>query len=403
MISLSDALKTIVEHRAMPRVMDVALVDALGKTCAADVNAKLTQPPFSASAMDGYAVRFSDMSLGCDLTVIGEAPAGAPFNGIIKAGQAVRLFTGSVIPEGANHVIIQEDVSRQGDTIKVTDEQPVARNIRRAGIDFVEGDVLIRRGEILSPGKVALAAAANHATLSIYTPMTIALLANGDELRPPGSSLKQGQIISSNQAGLGALFKSWGCRVIDLGIAADDPTDIRDRIEAANAADIIVPIGGASVGDHDHMRSSFHAAGFTPHFEKVAVRPGKPTWFAQRGEQRVLGLPGNPASAYVCAHIFLRPLLGLTDAHVTMDLPTSEPIRANGPRDHFQRARVFVDDKGQVNAQPFSRTDSSLITPLAEANALIHLQANSGPWNIGDTVNVTMLGTGPDIFEPTSQ
>jgi molybdopterin molybdotransferase len=380
-------------------VQNIPTAQALGCVAAKDVPARLTQPPFSASAMDGYAVRFEDMAMGAALAVIGEAPAGAPFTGEVSVGQAVRIFTGSVVPEGADHVIIQEDVTREGDQITVTAPQAAARNIRRAGVDFKDGEVLIKAGTKLGPADIALAAAGNHAALSVYAPMTVALLANGDELVPPGGDLKAGQIVSSNQAALGSLLQSWGMEVMDLGIAADDPADITARLKKAAAADVIIPIGGASVGDHDHMKAVFSAQGYETLFSKVAVRPGKPVWLAKREAQIVLGLPGNPASAFVCAHIFARPVLGLVDAHPMTALPSSEAIKANGPRDHFQRAKISLGDNNQLHVTPFQATDSSLITPLAQSNALIHLPANAGPWAAGDLVQVLPLGCGPDIFE----
>ena len=391
MISLSDAIETILKTRPERGMELVPLIGALGQICAEDVNATLTQPPFPASAMDGYAVNFgSGIKSGDTFKVIGEAPAGKPFDRAIRPGDCVRIYTGSVVPEGADHVIIQENVTRKDDEITVVEDQPIPRNIRRAGIDFKRGDTLIEAGIKITPAHIALAAAGNHAGINIRKPLHVALLASGDELVPPGSKVGAGQIVSSNQAGLTALIQSWGHRVTDLGIAEDKPADIKAHIARAGDADIIVPIGGASVGDHDHMREVFAELDYELTFEKVAVRPGKPTWFAQKGKQFVLGLPGNPASAYVCAHIFLKRLLGSADDIETISLPVTEAIPANGDRDHFQRSEI-IRNRNTLSVTPFQATDSSLITPLAQSNGLIHLKAGTGPWKAGDKIDVLPL------------
>jgi len=236
-----------------------------------------------------------------------------------------------------------------------------------------------------------LAAAANHAELPIYKRPVVALIANGDELKAPGSAVQDGDIISSNSAGLGALIQSWGGTPLDLGIANDSLESITACIKAAKDADIIVPIGGASVGDYDYMRAAFKDARLELIFEKIAVRPGKPTWFGTLGEQLVLGLPGNPASATVCAHLFLKFLMG----HAT-EIPTSKAVLtismgANGPRETYARGRVYISGKGIAEVTPFPRQDSSLLTPFAKANVLIKFPANTGPWKVGDILDVVSL------------
>ena len=259
--------------------------------------------------------------------------------------------------------------------------------------DSTKGETLITAGTQLSPAHIALAAAANHDTLPIYKRPVVALIANGDELKAPGSAAKDGDIISSNAAGLGALIQSWGGIAMDMGIASDSLESITSLIQASHNADIIVPIGGASVGDYDYMRTAFKNMGLDLTFEKIAVRPGKPTWFGTLGHQRVLGLPGNPASATVCAHLFLKILMGHID-----DIPTSKavltsPLSANGPRQTYARGRVDISDTGTAQVTPFPRQDSSLMTPFAKANVLIQLPANSGPWDVGDILDVFNLGT----------
>ena len=392
MISVQDAISALTQHRAAGADVLTPLSKALGGRLARDVLAKVTLPPRDASAMDGYAVRFSDVGkAGAQLTVIGEAPAGSPFGGAVGQGEAVRIFTGGAVPEGADHIVIQENASREGDILTTTTTNETRRHIRKAGIDFTKGETLIAAGTQLSPAHIALAAAANHDTLPIYKRPVIALIANGDELKEPGSPVQEGDVISSNAAGLGALIQSWGGEVMDMGIAKDSVAAITALIEAASAADIIVPIGGASVGDYDYMRTAFKEAGLELVFEKIAVRPGKPTWFGKLGEQRVLGLPGNPASATVCAHLFLKILMNRADNIVTTKAKLTQALSANGPRETFARGRKEVSDDGIAKVTPFPRQDSSLMTPFAKANVLLRLPPNTGPWDEGDVIDVVSL------------
>ena len=395
MITVQDALSALIAHRReRPRIM-APLAEALGANLAQDIMAKVTLPPRDASAMDGYAVKLANVrKSGAAITVIGEAPAGMPFQGSINDGEAVRIFTGGAVPNGADHIVIQENATIDGTTLTTTTDNETARHIRKAGIDFSKGHTLITAGTRLTPAHIALAAAGNHAELPIYKRPVVALIANGDELKAPGSAAKDGDIISSNAAGLGALIQSWGGIAQDMGIASDSLESITSLIKASHNADIIVPIGGASVGDYDYMRTAFKNMGLDLIFEKIAVRPGKPTWFGTLGRQRVLGLPGNPASATVCAHLFLKILMGHID-----DIPTSKavltsPLSANGPRETYARGRVDISDTGTAQVTPFPRQDSSLMTPFAKANVLIQLPANSGPWEVGDIVDVFNLGTG---------
>jgi len=392
MISVQDAIQNIISNRTpRPSVM-TPLDKALGGVLANDVIAKVTLPPRDASAMDGYAVRLADVRRsGAILKVIGEAPAGAPFQSPIGQGQAVRIFTGGAVPKGADHIVIQENAERKGDTLTTTTENEIARHIRKAGIDFSKGDVLISAGTQLTPAHIALAAAANHSVLPIRRLPVVALIANGDELKTPGSAVQDGDVISSNAAGLGALIQSWGGTAIDMGIASDSVESITSLINAAQDADIIVPIGGASVGDYDYMRTAFKDAGLDLIFEKIAVRPGKPTWFGKLGHRPVLGLPGNPASATVCAHLFLKVLMGHQDRILTSKARLTQPMASNGPRETYARGRVEISEAGTVEVTPFPRQDSSLMTPFAKANVLLKLSPNRGPWDAGDVLEVVSL------------
>ncbi len=395
MISRIEALQHIAALPALDDTERVPLQSGVGRTLAAPVIAKHTHPPKDMSAMDGYAARIDDCTLGAALNVIGEAPAGHPYSGTVGPGQCVRLFTGSVVPAGADHVIIQEDVERQNDTITIKAAQGTARHIRAAGIDFRSGDVLIPEGTRLTARQLSICASANHADLSVRRGPRVALLANGDELRPPGSALEPGQIIASNEYSLTALIEAWGGTVINLGIAPDDPKDIRARIEAADEADVFVPVGGASVGDHDHMKTVFADLEFEPVFSKVAVRPGKPTWMSRRGDRLVLGLPGNPASALVCAHLFLKPLIarlmGSEDLHKTVPANLLASLSANGGRESFLRGRMDYSSDGGCVVMPAGNQDSSLLSPFVTSNVLIHRPVDALALDEGDAVECVLL------------
>ena len=403
MISVSEAITLLLEHRSSRPVITMALANCLGATLAEDIKAKITLPPLAASAMDGYAVKLSDVrKAGVKLTVIGESPAGHPFQGTVNMGEAVRIFTGGAVPKGADHIVIQENAEREDDILTTLFDNETPRHIRQAGIDFAKGDTLLTQGTVIGPMHIAIAAAANHAVLPIYKRPVIALIANGDELKVPGSEVFETDIISSNPAGLGALIRHWGGEVMDMGIASDSLDAITDLIHKAKDADIIVPVGGASVGDHDYMRDAFKTCGLTSIFEKVAVRPGKPTWFgtlkSKTGdEQVVLGLPGNPASAVVCAHLFLKIVMRRADELTFAKAKLTKALPANGPRETYMRALAKLTETGQLEVTPFPRQDSSLLTPLTKANVLIRLPKENGPREDGDMIDILPLGTGPDF------
>jgi molybdopterin molybdotransferase len=395
MITRQEALALIGNLPAIQETETLPLEACVGRILADDVAAKLTHPPAAMSAMDGYAVSFSGTLGDAPLQVIGEAAAGAPFDGVVSHGQCVRLFTGSVIPRGCDHVIIQEHVRRQANTVWVEAPQASPRNIRPAGIDFHEGQVLLEAGLPLRPVHLSIAAAANHAAMNVRRRPRVALLTNGDELKPPGSGLEPGQIISSNEYALMALIRGWGAEAFNLGTAADDPSDIRQRVENAGNPDVFVPIGGASVGDHDHMKDVFLNLGFETVFSKIAIKPGKPTWHARRNHQSVLGLPGNPASALVCAHLFLKPLLSALQLRPADELwargVLSNSLPANGPREAFLRATLVATGGASPSIVPASDQDSSLLSPFASANFLVHRPANAPASPAGDNVDGVRL------------
>ncbi len=390
MISVEEALSIVLSGAAPLGVESIALGDCADRIVAADIVARITQPPFAASAMDGYAARFADATKGETLRVIGEAPAGAPFDGGVGAGEAVRIFTGGVVPPGADHVVIQEDAAREGDAITISEAQERPRHIRPAGVDFQKGDVLARAGERLHEIHGALFAAANIDSVSVFRRPRVAVFSNGDELIEPGADLKPGQIINSNHYALCALIENWGGEATYLGCARDSEADIEAMFKKARDADMIVPIGGASVGDYDFVKTAFRKLGGETGFEKVAVRPGKPTWFGRLRSARIVGLPGNPASAIVTATLFVRPLavaLGGGDPTAAEGTaPLAAPVPANGGRETYLRA-VVRDDA----IAPAPDQDSSLLRPFAEANALIKRPPHGEALRVGDAAPFVRL------------
>lgn len=375
MIGVEEA-RALIERALSPLPgEEIGLAAAPGRTLADAVLAKMSQPPFAASAMDGYAVRLSDCAEGARLRVVGESSAGARFDRTVAANEAVRIFTGAAAPQGADHVLIQEEAARDGGEIVVLAAQEKARNIRPAGVDFRVGDELCAAGDVMTGPRLALAAAGNIATLSAVKKPRVALIANGDELALPGASLSPDQIVCSIPFGLAPMIAAWGGEADFLGIAPDDPTAIRRLAERGLDYDLIVPIGGASVGDRDFMHAAFSELGLEMIFAKVAMKPGKPTWFGRMGAASVIGLPGNPASAIVAAVLFVRPalarLLGRRKTEGAFFALAAAALPANGARESFLRARLSCSQDGARLVSAFESQDSSLLSVLAGADALI--------------------------------
>ncbi|MGB3627723.1 MAG: molybdopterin molybdotransferase MoeA [Henriciella sp.] len=391
LITVDEALGLLAAHTPILEHETVATAGAQGRMLAEDVHARVSRPPAAVSAMDGYAVRLEDVrSAGTTLNVIGEAPAGAPFSGTVGKGEAVRIFTGGELPAGADHIVIQEDADRDGDRLTCREAYSEAQFVRAQGMDFEEGALILESGTRLGAAELAIAAAANLASLKVTRRPRVGILANGNELKPPGSELGPGEIVNSNPPALAALIRNWGGEPVDLGTAADTLEDIQARIKAARDIDIFLPVGGASVGDHDLMRPAFAAEGFTPVFEKIAVRPGKPTWFSKATHALVLGLPGNPASALVCAHLFLQPLIsGQRLRHVRARL--AAPLPSNGPREHYMRSEAWIDETGVLLARPADNQDSSLITPFLAGNALCRRTRNTPALEAGEPVDIVLM------------
>lgn len=373
MISVEEALARIVALPHPLQAEDVPLRSAAGRTLAEPVAARLTQPPFAASAMDGYAIRDEDHRPNADLRVIGEAGAGHAFPGTVGAGEAVRIFTGAPVPAGASRVVLQEDVTRTDDRIALTGRLEANANIRPAGQDFRVGDELSAPRR-LRPADLALIAAMNHATVRAVRRPVIALIATGDELVMPGEEPRPDQIIASNSFAIAAIAEAAGAEVRLLPIARDTLPALTQALSLAAGADVIVTIGGASVGDHDLVGQVAGSLGLERAFWRIAMRPGKPLMAGRLGGAVLLGLPGNPVSAIVCAHLFLVPLiaafLGLPARHEVRQALLGAPVEANGPRTHYMRATLSVAD-GAVLVQPFPRQDSALLSILTRADALL--------------------------------
>ncbi|WP_213740931.1 gephyrin-like molybdotransferase Glp [Bradyrhizobium sp. dw_411] len=357
----------------------VALDAAHHRVLARDLAALRTQPPQAMSAMDGYAVRSVDASRAAtQLKVIGEIAAGRPFEKTVGPGEAVRIFTGGVIPDGADAVVIQEDTVVEGIGITITEAAAPGRHIRPAGVDFRTGDVLLAGGTRLVDRDLSLAAAMNYPDLAVRRRPKLALLATGDELVLPGSTPGPGQIVYSNGYALRALARHEGADVIDLGIAADTVESTAQGIRRArdSGADILVTTGGASVGDHDLVKRSLEAEGVTMAFWRIAMRPGKPMMHGRLGGMRVIGLPGNPVSSYVCGFLFVVPLIrqlsGRSDVHHRIETALlGRDVPANDQREDYLRARLDVRSDRALIATPVSHQDSSLLGNLAAARALL--------------------------------
>ncbi|RWM26685.1 gephyrin-like molybdotransferase Glp [Mesorhizobium sp.] len=398
LVPVAEALERLLAGATAFPGENVPLADAAGRVLAEPVVALRTQPPFDASAMDGYAVRSADVaSVPARLSVIGVAPAGRGFTGSVGKGEAVRIFTGAPLPEGADTVVIQENVrDLGGGGIEVMEPAALRRNVRRRGLDFGQGDMLLERGRLLDPAALSLAASANHPNLDVVRQPLVAIIATGDELLPPGSELGPDQIISSNAYGVIATAQSVGARALDLGIAADRKDAIAALVKKAGAAgaDVLVTLGGASVGDHDLIHDVLTGEGMKLDFWKIAMRPGKPLMFGRLGNIRCIGLPGNPVASLVCSQLFLKPLLARLGGRLYRpDIRTARlgaAMHANDLRQDYVRATVR-EDAGALVATPFGIQDSSMLRTLADANGLIVREPFAPAAEAGAECSVLML------------
>jgi molybdopterin molybdotransferase len=356
----------------------VGIERAHGRVLAAPLAALLTQPPFPASAMDGYAVRAADVStLPATLRVIGSAAAGHPFRGSVAAGQAVRIFTGAPVPDGADAIVVQENTDRDGANVVVRDGTTLAEYLRPRGMDFREGETLLPAGRLLEPRELALAAAMGHGSVAVHRRPRVAILSTGDELVAPGARPGPGQIVACNQLSTAALALAAGAEVRQLGIARDTLEDLASHLAEAADADVLVTIGGVSVGDHDLVGPALAARGLELAFWKLNLRPGKPLMYGRMGAARVLGLPGNPAASLVGVRLFLVPLLwrllGRPAERAVRPLPArvAVALEANGARQHYMSAVSRRTGDGVVEVEPLGAQHSSLIAPLAQADCLL--------------------------------
>ncbi len=397
LLSVEEALSRVTaDIEALP-AEEVPLREAGQRVLAEDLAARITQPPFHASAMDGYAARTEDIkTLPSTLNIIGEAAAGHGFSGSIGSEQAVRIFTGAPVPEGADTIVIQENTKKEGDSVTVLEHRATDRFIRPRGFDFSEGDILLKAGQKLTARDLALAAAMNHANVIVHRQPRVAILATGDELVLPGERPASDQIISSIPYGLASMVEAVGGQADLLGIAKDTTESLQEAIARAQNADILVTIGGASVGDHDLVQAALREEGMTLDFWKIAMRPGKPLMFGRLGSERVLGVPGNPVSALICARIFLVPMIhrlsGLANNNLhSLYALLTQDLEKNGIRQHYMRANLGVSVDGEKIVTPIVSQDSSLLAEFSRANCFIVREPFAPTTRKGSKVQILMF------------
>ena len=393
LMPVAEALARILATAKLSSAETVKLENSYGRILALDLKAKRDQPPFPSSAMDGYALRHVDIAV--PLKLIGVSAAGHAFKGTVKAGEAVRILTGAPLPKGADTIVIQENTKIEGNTLTITEPTSLGKNIRVQGLDFKRSDVLVPAGTKLNARDIGLAAAGNAATLRVRRKPRLVLFTTGDELVLPGQKPRADQIVSSNSHALAAMANAWGADVTNLGIICDSLKATMAAIKKSDGADILITTGGASVGDHDYVQEAFKKSGVKIDFWKIALRPGKPLMFGTKGKLRVLGLPGNPVSALVCARIFLQPLLnkiqGQSDEHSTNTARLSAALAPNDNRQDYLRATLEYAADGSRVATPFSKQDSSMQRTLRNADCLIIRQPNAPLAAEGTLVSVLML------------
>jgi molybdopterin molybdotransferase len=398
LLSVEEALARILDGVELLDTETVDIADAALRVLGEDAHARLTQPPFDASSMDGFALRAADIpELPATLRLIGEAAAGHGFDGAVGPGEAVRIFTGGPVPEGADTVVMQENATLDGETVTIKEGVEKGAAVRPRGQDFSEGERLLPAGKRLNARDLLLAASANHASLPVRRKPRVAILATGDELVPPGEMPRADQIISSVPTGLGAMLEAAGAQPERLGIAADTRESLDAHLARADDADILLTIGGASVGEHDLVRPALMDAGFEIGFWRIAMRPGKPLMFGTRGKTRVIGLPGNPVSAMICTRVFALPLIDAllgaqTGSQAMRHAMLDHALEPNGRRKHYMRARMHIDpDTGVAKVAALPSQDSALMAALARADCLIVREPNAPATRPGDKVEIVPL------------
>ncbi len=400
MISVEDALaRLLAPLQALP-AEQISRSDAVGRVLAEDLAARRTQPPFAASAMDGYAVRAADVeTVPANLRIVAEIPAGAGFSGIVGMGEAARIFTGAPLPDGADTIVIQEDTERDGDTVRVVEGAKKGTYVRRAGLDFAEGDVLLHAGRRLTPRDIGLAAAMNRPWLFVNRRPVIGILSTGDEVVMPGEPIGPHQIVSSNALALAAFVTACGGTPVGLGNAPDDADALRRFAAGARGVDLLVSTGGVSVGEHDLVRGVLSEDGLAIDFWEIAMRPGKPLMSGSYRGTPMIGLPGNPVSTLVCSLLFLKPamerLAGLPDnpdAPLTARL--GRDLRQNDRRQDYLRSRLSRGADGALEATPFEVQDSSMMRPLSGSDCLVIRPPHAPAAQTGETVPVILFSGG---------
>jgi len=396
MLAVAETVAKVVSGFSRLPAEQVGIADSAGRVLAEDVAARTTQPPADVSAMDGYAVRTADVTVvPVSLRRIGVSAAGAGFAGTVGAGEAARIFTGAPVPDGADAIVIQEDTETDGDTVTIREVPTPGRWIRRAGLDFAAGDVLLRGGQVLTPRHIGLAAAMNVPWLMVRRRPRVAIVATGNEVVMPGDPLGPDQIVSSNSLAVAATVAALGGTPQNLGIARDDADSLRALIEGASGADLLVTIGGASVGDYDLVGQVLGDKGLDLGFYKVAMRPGKPLIFGRLGETAVLGLPGNPVSVGVTSLVFLKPamqvMLGIDQDDAPATALLGRDLAANDQRQDYLRARLSRNGDGSTVATPFEAQDSSMLALFAAADCLVVRAPHAPPAKAGERVDVLTL------------
>jgi molybdopterin molybdotransferase len=396
MIPVAEARQRILAaFKPLPAEL-VSLSEALGRVLAEDVAARLTQPPAAVSAMDGYAVRAADVQkVPTTLKQIGAVPAGGFFAGEVKAGECARIFTGAPLPKGADAIVIQEDTEAKGEQITVKEGAAAGRYVRAAGLDFKTGDVGLQAGRVLNARDIGFAAAMNHPWLKVRRRPRIAIIATGDEVVLPGDPVGPSQIVSSNGPALAAFVTACGGEPLNLGIAPDSAGALQAIAEGARGADLLVTTGGASVGDHDLVRSALGERGLVLDFWQIAMRPGKPLIFGRVGDTPMLGLPGNPVSSLVCSLVFLKPamerMLGLPETAVRQTARLGRDLPENDRREDYLRATLATDEAGRLVATPFPKQDSSMLSLMAKADCLVIRPVQAPAARAGETVDIVPL------------
>jgi molybdopterin molybdotransferase len=393
LMPVDEALSRILATAKIMPAEAVPLAHCMGRILAVDVKAKRDQPPFPSSAMDGYAIRFADQ--GKALKLVGVSAAGHAFKGTVKPGQAVRILTGAPMPKGVDTIVTQENTRIENDVLHLLETTPLGKNIRLKGLDFKSGDVLIPAGTKLNARDIGLAAAGNAPTLRVRRKPRLVLFTTGDELVLPGQKPRADQIISSNSNAIDAMATAWGAKVVNLGIIPDTMKATIAAIKKAGAADILITTGGASVGDHDYVQDALKTTGIKIGFWKIALRPGKPLMFGSKGKLRVLGLPGNPVSALVCARIFLKPLIATMQGIVSNDSIAQArlggALPANDGRRDYMRATLTIAPDGSRTATAVNKQDSSMQRTLRNADCLIVREPNAPNAVAGELVSLILL------------